>query len=90
MVFAAMQDKDLHLLGEILFPFATHLLFTAPDNPRAWAPETMRELSRRPDAQVAVNTREALARCEAAAPEDLILITGSLYLVGEARRLLCV
>jgi len=37
---------------------------------------------------VAANIREALALAAGAAPEDAIFITGSLFLVGEARALL--
>jgi dihydrofolate synthase/folylpolyglutamate synthase len=86
MIFAAMHDKDLHVLGRALFAFASELVFTAPDNPRSWQPEEMRHVTGRTDAHVIGKPAEALRWAESQArPEDLILITGSLYLVGELR-----
>jgi len=90
MLFAAMRDKDLHILGDLLFPFAAELIFTAPHNqPRAYAPEEMIEITNRADAATFGDPREALALARRLArPEDMILVTGSLYLVGEIRGLL--
>ena len=89
MIFSAMHDKDLHALGSMLFPYASRLVFTAPDNSRAWPPEEMREVTHQLDAGVAPTPREALELVLAeASAGDLILVTGSLYLVGEVRGLL--
>jgi dihydrofolate synthase / folylpolyglutamate synthase len=87
MVFAAMQDKDLHALGGLLFPHASELIFTAPHNqPRAFAPEAIRAITGRADARCAEGPLEALAMARGLARvEDMILVTGSLYLVGEIR-----
>lgn len=89
LLFAAMRDKDLHALGGLIFPFASELIFTAPHNqPRAYTPEEMKEMANRPDAITAADPREALALARRLArPEDMILVTGSLYLVGEIRGL---
>ena len=89
MIFSAMHDKDLHVLGSMLFPYASKLVFTAPDNPRAWPPQEMRVVTGRTEARVAATPREALEMVQAeASADDLILVTGSLYLVGEVRGLL--
>jgi dihydrofolate synthase/folylpolyglutamate synthase len=88
MVFAAMRDKDLRSIGPTLFPLASELIFTAPDQARAFRPEEIRELSGETRARLAPTVREALHLADAAAPDDLVVITGSLYLVGEARALL--
>jgi dihydrofolate synthase/folylpolyglutamate synthase len=87
MIFAAMQDKDLAQLGRFLFPLASELIFTAPPGqPRAWPPETMREITGQSRARCAATPREALALARAGAgPDDVILVTGSLYLVGAIR-----
>jgi dihydrofolate synthase / folylpolyglutamate synthase len=87
MVFAAMQDKDLHVLGGLLFPHAAELIFTAPHNqPRAFAPEAIRSITGRTDARCAATPLEALALARSLArAQDMILVTGSLYLVGEIR-----
>ncbi|MCS7043234.1 MAG: bifunctional folylpolyglutamate synthase/dihydrofolate synthase [Bryobacteraceae bacterium] len=88
MIFAAMRDKNLRALGGPLFPLASELIFTAPAQTRAFTPEELRELSGESRARTAPDIRAALGMASAAAPEDLIVITGSLYLVGEARELL--
>ena len=90
IVFAAMHDKDLHRLGDTLFPYAAEVVFTAPDNSRAWPPDEMQQITGRTQAsQVIPRVADALAWARAhAGPDDLILVTGSLYLVGEVRALL--
>lgn len=88
MVFAAMRDKDLNVIGPLLFPLASEIVFTAPDQPRAFRPEELRELSGERRARIAATTADALRLVEDAGPRDAVFVTGSLYLVGEARRLL--
>jgi folylpolyglutamate synthase/dihydropteroate synthase len=60
------------------------LILTAPEQPRAFRPEALARLAAHPNQRIAPNLRAALAwpiDC------DFLLITGSLYLVGEARSL---
>jgi folylpolyglutamate synthase/dihydropteroate synthase len=52
-------------------------------------PETIRELSGHPRLRTAETLEEALALVRReAAPEDVIFVSGSLFLVGEARQML--
>lgn len=88
MVFGAMRDKDLHVIGPMLFPLATELIFTTPNQARAFQAEEIREISGESRARIAPAPKDALALLDAAAPEDVLLLTGSLYLVGEVRGLL--
>jgi dihydrofolate synthase/folylpolyglutamate synthase len=88
MIFAAMRDKDVHLIGERIFPLASHLIFTTANQTRAFSAHELRELSGFPAARTTGSIREALDLTSAASPEDLIIVTGSLYLVGEARAIL--
>lgn len=88
MVFGAMRDKDLHVIGPMLFPLATELIFTTPNQARAFQAEEIRAISGESRARVAPAPKDALALLDAAAPEDVLLLTGSLYLVGEVRALL--
>ncbi|MGJ5815211.1 bifunctional folylpolyglutamate synthase/dihydrofolate synthase [Paludibaculum fermentans] len=88
MVFGAMRDKDLHVIGPMLFPLATELIFTTPNQARAFQAQEIREISGESRARVAPSPRDALSLLDAAAPEDVLLLTGSLYLVGEVRALL--
>jgi dihydrofolate synthase/folylpolyglutamate synthase len=89
LIFGTMRDKAVDEVAETLFPLASHLIFTAPNYQRSLNPETLKKLSGRADAVVTgqLNRAFEIAR-QAAAPEDLIVITGSLFLVGEAQALL--
>ena len=72
-------------IAGILFPRAQEIIVTAPQQSRALAPETMREVVDHPDLRVAPNLQDALAIARRdSRPEDAIFITGSLFLVAEA------
>jgi dihydrofolate synthase/folylpolyglutamate synthase len=86
MIYAAMRDKAIDEVAGILFPLATELVLTAPDTPRALRPEAMAEFAGRGHVEPTVKAAIAYARSHAA-EEDVIVITGSLFLVGEARGL---
>ncbi len=85
MVFGAMRDKDLGVIAPLLFPLAGELILTAPDQARAFTAEEIRRLSGEGRARITANVGEAMALLECARAEDVAFITGSLYLVGEAR-----
>jgi dihydrofolate synthase/folylpolyglutamate synthase len=89
LVYGAMRDKAVSEVAGILFPSAATVILTAPAHPRAVRPEALATLVDHPDLRTAPVLQDALAviRREAA-PEDAVFITGSLYLVGEARALL--
>ena len=85
IVYGIMRDKAVHEMTEMLFPLAERVIATAPDNSRALPPseipgDNVEVAPTVPDA-VALILREAF-------PTDVIFITGSLFLVGEARALL--
>jgi dihydrofolate synthase / folylpolyglutamate synthase len=84
MVYGAMRDKSVEEIAGILFPLADELIFTAPDSTRALRPEALVELAGRGRATQNIRAALDLLKEEAAA-EDVVIITGSLYLVGEAR-----
>jgi len=86
MIYAAMRDKAIDEVAGILFPLASELVLTAPDTPRALRPEAMAEFAGRGHVEPNVEAAIAYARSHAA-EEDVIVITGSLFLVGEARGL---
>jgi dihydrofolate synthase / folylpolyglutamate synthase len=89
IVYGAMRDKAVEEMGAILFPLADRIVATAPQMARALRPETIRELADHAHLETAPALPDALAivRREAA-PDDAVFITGSLFLVAEARRLL--
>jgi len=82
LIYGAMRDKAVEEIAGILFPSAGELILTAPNYSRALRPEALRDLAGR--GQIAAGIGDALAKAQAA-PEDVIVITGSLFLVGEAR-----
>jgi dihydrofolate synthase / folylpolyglutamate synthase len=87
MIYGAMRDKAVEEIAGILFPVARHLIFTTPDsNQRALRPEALVEIAGRGETTPSVADALQLARTRADA-EDVIVITGSLFLVGEARAL---
>ena len=88
MVMGVMADKDVDAILARLLPLAQTVIFTQPQYFRA---ATTRDLARRAQPygleimqvpQVAAAVRQAQSL---AGPEDRIVITGSLYTVGEAK-----
>jgi dihydrofolate synthase/folylpolyglutamate synthase len=89
LIYGAMRDKSVEEMGAILFPLADEIVATAPKMARALRPETIRRLADHPRLRTAATLEEGLTLVRReAAPEDAVFISGSLFLVGEARRLL--
>ncbi len=90
-VFGAMRDKAIGEMAEILFPLAERVIATRAENPRSAMPEEIREAATRTaiEVQEAPDVASALDRGRAlAGPEGLVVVTGSIYIVGEAMRAL--
>lgn len=91
MIFGAMRGKNLTEISEILFPKAETLILTKPDNARSF--ETAEILKSVPNKNTKIfetpTVAQALAKArEMTAENGLILVTGSLYLIGEAQKIL--
>jgi dihydrofolate synthase/folylpolyglutamate synthase len=84
IVYGVMRDKAVAEMSEILFPLAYRVIVTAPANSRAMPPESIPASG----AVITQTVAEALALLSQAQPADAIFITGSLFVVGEARALL--
>ena len=85
MVFGAMRDKAVAKIAGILFPLADELILTAPDSPRAMPPDELLALAGR--GRAVVNTAAALEiLAQETTAEDVVIVTGSLFLVGEVRK----
>ncbi len=90
-VFGAMRDKAISEMTEILFPLAERVIATRPENPRAASPEEIQEAGGRTATEIEAVTdvTQAIDRARLAAGKNgIVVITGSIYLVGEAMRLL--
>jgi dihydrofolate synthase/folylpolyglutamate synthase len=83
MIYGAMRDKAIEEVAEILFPLAHELIFTAPDSARAIRPEALAELAGRGRCADLAGAMQII-QAEAAS-DDVVVITGSLFLIGEAR-----
>ena len=90
-VFGAMRDKAISEMAEILFPLAERVIATRPENPRAAAPEEIRQAASRTGAEIELVAEAEIALERArgyTGPHAVLVVTGSIYLVGEAMRLL--
>lgn len=88
LIYGAMRDKAVDEISGILFPRARQVIVTAPKQSRALAPEALLEMASHRDLRAAATLEEALALVKDAGPQEAIFITGSLFLVAEARELL--
>jgi dihydrofolate synthase / folylpolyglutamate synthase len=101
LLFSCLRDKDLNEMAQILFPLfdpssgdperrKDHIVFAPIDNPRAAAIEDLLAAAHALDipAHAAPHLAAALDHARAVTPPNgLIIATGSVYLVGEIRRL---
>ncbi len=90
MIFGAMADKDVRSMFTILLPHFDHLIFTQAAHPRARAVSELAALADEVGYSGTVEELPTMADAIARAQqeidaESLILITGSVALVGEAR-----
>ena len=92
LVVGLMRDKDLQAIGQIFCPFADEIITTqAFDNPRVTPAEEIAgawsEIGT--NFHVCPNVGEAIPLAQSiATASDLICIAGSIYIVGEAMKVL--
>jgi dihydrofolate synthase / folylpolyglutamate synthase len=85
-VFGAMRDKAISEMAEILFPLADRVITTRPENPRAASPEEIRQAGARTGVEIesVEDVQRAVERArELSVAGTVVVITGSIYLVGE-------
>ena len=82
LIFGVMKDKEYEKMLEELLPFVDEVIFTSSKNERALLPESMQKFA--PKAVIANDAAWALKKVKSMSEEnDVIIITGSLYLIGE-------
>jgi dihydrofolate synthase/folylpolyglutamate synthase len=87
LVFGVFSDKDSDPMMRQLFPRARQLYLASLASPRGLAPKSYEALARQLCSQTAVfeTVDEALSTAlDAARPESMVLVAGSLHLVAEA------
>jgi dihydrofolate synthase/folylpolyglutamate synthase len=80
-----MRDKAVAEMAGVLAPLAEEVILTAPAGVRAVRPQILAQLFDHPRTRAAASLDEALTLARQAPPEAAVFVTGSLFLVGEAR-----
>jgi dihydrofolate synthase/folylpolyglutamate synthase len=91
LVFGAMRDKAIGEIAGILFPLAGLVVATRAANPRAASPQEIAEIGKQSGTEVVTEetVSSALDRARLLAGSGgVVVITGSIYIVGEALGLL--
>lgn len=89
LVLGIMSDKDIPTIVRLLGQVADEVVVTAPDSPRAAGPEQLRDACLAGGLTVTAcveDVGEAVrVAAERAGTDGMVVVTGSLYTVGEAR-----
>ena len=91
MVFGVLRDKAVAEMTEILFPIAERVIATHANNPRSATPAEIKQAAARVageigEAQTVAEALEGAGKMTGA--DGLVVVTGSIYIVGEAMRTL--
>ena len=86
LILGISSDKDIKGICQELYHLADEIILTKANNPRATAPEALAKYFNGKEVHRTANVKEAreLAYC-LSQKEDLILVCGSLFVVGEFR-----
>ncbi len=89
LIFAVSGDKNIAEMIDILFPMAASIIVTRSTHPRAAVPIVLAEQAAGYPVTAAENLEEALTAVLAMADKnDLICVTGSLFIVGDLLNIL--
>jgi dihydrofolate synthase / folylpolyglutamate synthase len=91
LLYGALRDKAIDEVAGLLFPLAAEVILTAPATSRAISATQVEEIAAH-YAQKSTTVADAEKAIEyalsKASSDDVILVTGSLYLVGQLRHYL--
>jgi len=89
LVLGISQDKDARGICNELSSLSDKIILTKAKNPRATQPESLARYFPDKDTQITNDAKEAIEKAiSSAKKKDLVLCSGSLFVVGEARALL--
>jgi len=88
IIYGSMRDKSLDEISGVLAPLAERLILTHTNSHRALRPERLRAFFDHPEVELAPSIEAALARAAEAPEGTAVFVTGSLLLVGEAKKAL--
>ncbi len=89
LIYGAMRDKAVDEVTGLLFPRASEVILTQPNNPRAISATQLAQMAGHHAAHFSVLSSAEAAldwALASAGPDDAIFVTGSLYLVGQLRQ----
>ena len=87
LVLGISQDKDITGICNQLRRVSDKVILTCADNPRATQPEKLAKYFRQKDLFITSDVKEARRKAiKLAQKDDLVLVTGSLFLIGEYRQ----
>ena len=90
-VFGIMKDKPLAEITELISDYADYIIATQPNNDRSTPPEQIRKTFENFTKPIDLVDKIPLALDRAyqvANPEDVIVVTGSLFTVAEAKQVI--
>ena len=90
LVAGISKDKDIRGISRVLFPLADKIILTKADNPRAEEPERILQQSRGVVSAGRISVVAAVPRALEEAIKDagaagVVIVTGSIFMVAEAR-----
>jgi len=86
LVLGISNDKDIEGICNVLYDLADEIILTKSNNPRAVEPERLAQYFGTKHIYITSNAKEAsFLSKRIARKEDLILVCGSLFVVGEFR-----
>lgn len=88
LIFGVFADKDAEPMMRRLFPLATSVALTALHSPRSKAPATYEAFARTLCSDVSCFESVGAALRTVSARSDVVVVAGSLHLIGEARAVL--
>ena len=87
LIFSCLRDKPAAELAQILFPLFDRVIVAPIHTARATAVEDLLTCAKATGTEAVAtdSVREALERAQAEAAGGMVVVSGSVYLVGEAR-----
>ena len=87
LVFGVMKDKDIKKIVEIIIPQASMTIINKPKVERVAEPKLIQKYARKFSKTIIIkNVKESIKYAKSiAGKDDLICITGSIYMLSEAR-----
>ncbi|WP_342432483.1 folylpolyglutamate synthase/dihydrofolate synthase family protein [Neobacillus sp. FSL H8-0543] len=89
-IFGALRDKNTRVMIEMLDNLAEKITFVDFDFPRAASATQLASISSLANKHSSINVSESLSlEINQLKKEDILVLTGSLYLISEVRPILC-